>query len=247
MITRRARDYRDLVDRSFVSSHGYMAQEQLRIETEGDLAAQRQRLQEMAAALDEVRAQQRALLAETRRAALESIDDAQRRLDAIAQERLKAEARNRLTRLVSPVDGTVQQLAVHTEGGVVTPAQALMLVVPADQPLEVEAFFENKDIGFLRRGQVAEVKVETFPFTRYGTIDAELASVSLDAVSDERRGLIYASRVQMARTHLDVDGARVGLTPGMAVTVEVKTGTRRVIEYFLSPLLQHGSEALRER
>jgi hemolysin D len=136
---------------------------------------------------------------------------------------------------------------VHTEGGVVTPAQPLMVVVPADQPLEVEAFFENKDIGFLRQGQVAEVKVETFQFTKYGTLDAELTSVSHDAISDEQRGLIYASRVRMARTSLDVDGTEVRLSPGMAVTVEVKTGQRRVIEYFLAPLLRHTDESLRER
>ena len=141
----------------------------------------------------------------------------------------------------------MQQLAVHTEGGVVTEAQPLMVIVPSDNPLEVEAFFENKDIGFVKTGQVAEVKIETFQFTKNGTLDAELVSVSHDAISDEQRGLIYASRVRMARTHLNVDGTEVSLSPGMAVTVEVKTGTRRVIEYFLTPLLQHGSEALRER
>ena len=245
--TKRAQDYRNLVSEAFVSNHGYLEQEQARIEMEADLAAQRNRLQEIASSLDEARAQQRALTAETRRTALDSLEQAQQRLDALAQERIKAEARGRLTRLTSPVDGTVQQLAVHTEGGVVTPAQPLMVVVPADQPLEVEAFFENKDIGFLRQGQVAEVKVETFQFTKYGTLDAELTSVSHDANSDEQRGLIYASRVRMARTSLDVDGTEVRLSPGMAVTVEVKTGQRRVIEYFLAPLLRHTDESLRER
>lgn len=245
--TKRAQDYRNLVSEAFVSNHGYLEQEQARIEMEADLAAQRNRLQEIASSLDEARAQQRALTAETRRTALDSLEQAQQRLDALAQERIKAEARGRLTRLTSPVDGTVQQLAVHTEGGVVTPAQPLMVVVPADQPLEVEAFFENKDIGFLRQGQAAEVKVETFQFTKYGTLGAELTSVSHDAISDEQRGLIYASRVRMARTSLDVDGAEVRLSPGMAVTVEVKTGQRRVIEYFLAPLLRHTDESLRER
>lgn len=245
--TQRAKDYRDLVDQGFASHHGYLAQEQARIEMEADLAAQRNRLQEIAAALDEARARQRALTAEVRRTTLDSIEQAQQRLDALAQERIKADHRGRLTRLTSPVDGTVQQLAVHTEGGVVTPAQALLVVVPSDQPLEVEAFFENKDIGFLRQGQTAAVKVETFQFTKYGTLDAELASVSHDAISDEQRGLMYASRVRMARTSLTVDGAEVRLSPGMAVTVEVKTGSRRVIEYFLAPLLRHTSESLRER
>jgi hemolysin D len=150
-------------------------------------------------------------------------------------------------RLTSPVDGTVQQLVVHTEGGVVTEAQPLMVIVPSDNPLEVEAFFENKDIGFVKAGQEAEVKIETFQYTKYGTIDAAVSSVSHDAINDEKRGLIYSSRVRMDKTTLMVDGTEVSLSPGMAVTVEVKTGQRRVIEYFLAPLLQHTSESLRER
>ncbi len=158
-----------------------------------------------------------------------------------------AGTRSALPPLASPVDGTVQQLSVHTEGGVVTEAQPLMVIVPSDNPLEVEAFFENKDIGFVKAGQEAEVKIETFQYTKYGTIDAEVSSVSHDAINDEKRGLIYSSRVRMARTRLMVDGTEVGLSPGMAVTVEVKTGQRRVIEYFLAPLLQHTSESLRER
>ena len=143
--------------------------------------------------------------------------------------------------------GTVQQLAVHTVGGVVTPAQPLLVIVPSDHPLEVEAFVENKDIGFVHPGQEAEVKVETFPFTRYGTLHASVTQVSHDAISDDKRGLVYSARVKLARDTMAVDGQTVRLTPGMAVTVEVKTGSRRVIDYFLSPLLQYRDESLRER
>ena len=149
--------------------------------------------------------------------------------------------------LTAPVDGTVQQLAIHTRGGVVTSAQALMLIVPKDDPVEVEAFIENKDIGFVKPPQEAEIKIETFQFTRYGTIHGEVISVSHDAIEDEKRGLIYSARVRMERSSMRVDGTDVRLSPGMAVTVEVKTGKRRVIEYFLSPLIQATSESMRER
>lgn len=243
----RAQDFKNLVDQNFVSRHGYLEREQARIEQESDLANQRSRLRETEAALREVQGQRQALMAETRRATLDSTTEAQQRLDALDQEWKKADSRGKLMRLTSPVDGTVQQLAVHTEGGVVTEAQPLMVIVPSDNPLEVEAFFENKDIGFVRAGQVAAVKIETFQYTKYGTLDAEVASVSHDAINDEKRGLIYSSRVRMPKTTLMVDGTEVSLSPGMAVTVEVKTGQRRVIEYFLAPLIQHGSEALRER
>ncbi len=149
--------------------------------------------------------------------------------------------------LTAPVDGTVQQLAVHTVGGVVTPAQALMAIVPRDNPLEVEAFLENKDIGFIKPNQDAEVKIETFQYTKYGTIHAKVSSVSHDAISDEKRGLVYSTRVKMAKSHIRVDGTPVALSPGMAVSVEIKIGKRRVIEYFLAPFIEHTHESLRER
>jgi len=143
--------------------------------------------------------------------------------------------------------GTVQKLAVHTVGGVVTPAQLLMVIVPRDNVLEVEAMLPNKDIGFVNPGQDAEVKVETFPFTKYGTLHGKITQVSSDAIQDEKLGLIYSIRVRLAKDALPVENKTVRLTPGMAVMVEIKTGTRRVIEYFLSPLIQVGSESLRER
>jgi len=141
----------------------------------------------------------------------------------------------------------VQQLAVHTVGGVVTPAQPLMVLVPADQALEIEAALENKDIGFVNPGQEAEIKVETFPYTRYGTLHGEVTHVSSDAINDEKRGLIYAARIKLPQTTMAVGNKHVNLAPGMAVTVEIKTGTRRVAEYFLSPLIDHASESLHER
>jgi hemolysin D len=187
------------------------------------------------------------LIAETRRATLDVLNLAEQKVASLSQDLVKAENRGRLMRLTAPVGGTVQQLAVHTVGGVVTPAQALLVIVPGDNPLEIEAFVENKDIGFVRAGQMAEVKVETFPFTKYGTLHGKVMQVSSDAIQDEKRGLVYAARVKLEKTTLKVDGKTVNLTPGMAVTVEIKTGKRRVIEYFLSPLMQYGDESLRER
>jgi hemolysin D len=243
----RARDYRNLMDQNYISRHGFLEREQNRIEQEADLANQRSRLKELEAALREVRGQRQELVAETRRVTLDSISDGLQKRAALEQELLKADTRGRLMQLSAPVDGTVQQLAVHTVGGVVTPAQALMVLVPQDNPLEVEAFIENKDIGFVKPGQDAEIKVETFQFTKYGTLHARVASVSHDAINDEKRGLIYSTRVRMDKSTLLVDGTEVRLSPGMSVSVEVKTSQRRVIEYFLSPLIQHTSESLRER
>lgn len=243
----RAEDFKGLVDKNFISKHGYLEKEQVRIEQEADLQTQKSRLRELAHAIDEARGQRAALTAETRRTALDSLNEAEQKGTAHGQELLKSDTRGKLMTLAAPVDGTVQQLAIRTVGGVVTPAQALMVIVPKDDALEVEAMLENKDIGFVNAGQEAEVKIETFPFTKYGTIPAKLTHVSHDAISDEKRGLIYSTRAKLQRATIQVEDKTVHLTAGMAVSVEIKTGQRRVIEYFLSPLLQRGSESLRER
>lgn len=243
----RAQDYKSLVEKNFVSNHGYLEKEQQRIELESDLATQRSRIKELNAALVEGRSQRTALVAETRRVTLDTLNDAEQKATGNSQELVKAETRDKWMRLRAPVDGTVQQLVIHTVGGVVTPAQALMVVVPQDNALEVEAFLENKDIGFVHAGQEAAVKVETFPFTKYGTIASKVIHVSNDAIQDEKRGLIYSTRVRLAKATMQVEDKLINLTPGMAVTVEVKTASRRVIEYFLSPLMQYRDESLRER
>ncbi|MBK7764914.1 MAG: HlyD family type I secretion periplasmic adaptor subunit [Sulfuritalea sp.] len=248
----RAEDFKGLVDRNFISKHGYLEKEQARIEQEADLETQKSRLKELAAAIDEAKGQRGSAVAETRRLALDTLNEAEQKATGFGQELVKTENRGRLMTLTAPVDGTVQQLAVRTVGGVVTPAQALMVIVPRDDALEVEAFLENKDIGFVNAGQEAEVKIETFPFTKYGTIPASLVHVSRDAINDtredeKRRGPIYSTRARLERATMQVEDKTVNLSAGMAVTVEIKTGKRRVIEYFLSPLLQYGSESLRER
>jgi hemolysin D len=240
-------DYRAMVEKDLVPKHEALERERERIEQEGELEVQRGRVQEIDARLEETRAQRDALVAETRRRELDAVTEGLQRAAALEQELLKADTRERLMRLVSPVDGTVQQLAIHTIGGVVTAAQPLMVIVPRDGALEVEAFVENRDVGFVHAGLPAEVKVETFQYTKYGTVPATVTMVTDDAIPDEKRGLIYAVRVKMHRSWIDVDGKQLHLNPGMAVAVEVKTSRRRVIEYFLAPLLQYGHESLRER
>ena len=181
---------------------------------------------------------------------------------------IKAERRTKLQHLTAPVDGVVQQLAVHTVGGVVTPAQALAVVVPSESQLEIEAMLSNRDIGFVHPGQKAEIKVDTFNFTRYGLLHGDVLSVSSDAITRDRpqggsndravgsaesgsepRGqeLQYAARISLDRTHMQVEDKLVRLGPGMAVTVEIKTGVRRIISYLLSPLARYKQETLRER
>jgi len=176
------------------------------------------------------------------------LSQAETQAHSLSKEFSKASTRASQQYLMAPIDGVVQQLAVHTVGGVVTPAQELMVIAPQQGGLEIEAWIENKDMGFVSENQEVEIKVESFPFTRYGTIDGRVLTLSGDAVPLEKTGLFYSARVSMASTTIRIENNKdITLTPGMAVTVEIKTGQRRLIEYFLSPLLRGVREAARER
>jgi hemolysin D len=233
LVTERARDYQALLANHDVSAHAWLEKEQARVE--------------MAGQLSDAKNQRAALIAETRSTAYDQLTEARKAAAAARQDALRSGAHSKLLTLRSPVDGTVQQLTVHTVGGVVPAAQPLMQIVPASRGVEVEAALENKDVGFVAEGQKAEVKIDTFEYTRYGTIPATVTHVSHDAVPDEKKGLQYTVTVALDQAQIKVDGKPMQLSPGMAVNVDVKTGERRIIEYVLSPLLQQQRESLHER
>lgn len=202
---------------------------------------------------------------------VQKASEAERRRDRLEQEIIKARSKRDRTKLRAPSGGTVQQIEVSTIGQVVASGQSLMSVVPVDAPLEVEAMIVNRDIGFVRPGQRAVVKVEAFPFTRYGTIEAEVVKVSADAVEDRNatammdaasaarpqantaprpnpgQNLVFPAVLKLDRRTMRIDGKEIPLTPGMAATIEIKTGSRRAISYILSPLSEVISTSGRER
>ena len=216
------------------------------------------------AAIIETRGQTKA---EYRRTLFGELTEAERKAAGFAADLSKAEQRTKLQQLTAPVSGMVQQLAVHTVGGVVTPAQSLMVIVPSDSKLEIEAMVSNHDVGFVHAGDEVEIKVDTFDFTRYGLLHGRVLSISSDAIvrdasgeksNDKQPGspttsepkgqeLTYAARISVDRTQMLVEDKKVNLSPGMAVTAEIKTGSRRIISYLLSPLAKYKQESLRER
>lgn len=242
-----AADYKRLLDKAYIAKHAYLEKEQQRLNQERELAVQQARVLELQAAKQQAESRRQSVLAQTRRAMLDLLHESEQRAAGLQQELSKAEQRNRLMHLTAPVDGTVQQLAIHTAGGVVTEAQPLMVIVPSNQPVEVEALLENKDIGFVRPGQEVEVKVDTFTFTKYGVVNGTVVSISDDAIEDERLGLVYSTRIQLRENSILVGSQQVPLTPGMSIRAEVKTDKRKVIDYFLSPLQQYVDESLAER
>ncbi len=247
MAQSREVDFKRLVDQGYMSSHATQDKTRERVELERDLTTQRARLQEAQAALSESANNKSAYLAEL----MHSLNDRETQADLkrsqAIQELAKATQREKLTTLTAPVDGVVQQLAIFTAGGVVTEAQALMVIVPEAAQVTAEVTLDNKDIGFVNAGQAVTVKLETFPYTRYGTLPAVVTRVTSDAVNDEKRGAIFPATLALGKTNINVDGKLIKLSPGMNVTAEIKTGQRRVIEYLLSPIQKAGSESLRER
>lgn len=247
LIVERADSVATLARSNLVPKHSALETEQARIEAQQDLAVQRATALSLQAAIGEFDAQRDETHAEAQRVTSQSIEEMERRIASLQQDVLKARTITHQQSLVAPIDGIVQQLKVHTIGGVVTPAEPLMTLVPEGEALEVEAMVLNRDIGFIAEGQSATIKVDAFPFTRYGVLQGRLVDVSNDATADEHLGLVYATRVSLSQARMRIDAKDILLSAGMAVTVEVKTGQRRLIEYFLAPLLQATDESVRER
>ena len=244
------------------------AREQV-VEVENERAVQVQKLVSADAAIQAAMSERERYVAEFIRDRREDLSKAAREVAEAQGELAKAQRRTDLTTVTAPVDGYVQELVVHTIGGVVQPGQTLLRLVPADAAVEIEAIVDNGDAGFVHAGQEAELKIATFPFTHYGLVHGRVVSVAHDAAQDPeaqnpnlapqsaagdapaeiRRssGLVYVARIAMADASLAIDGVRTPLEPGMAVTAEIKTGQRRVIDYILSPIAQHAHDAMRER
>jgi len=247
-ITRQqAEDYYTLLEGQHVARHAWLEKEQIRLQHEQELTTWQQRRTELKAALTAAQEQREGIIVQQRRHLIELHNEAQQRIDRLSPQLTQAHYQHSLMFITAPVTGSVQQLAIHTAGGVVTEAQPLMVIVPDNEPVEVEALLENKDIGFVQTGQDVHVKVETFNFTKYGLINGKIHSISQDAIEDPQLGLVYSTRIQLTQDSIQVNNHKVPLAPGMAVRAEIKTDRRRIIDYFLSPLKQYTSESFRER
>ncbi|WP_430009241.1 HlyD family type I secretion periplasmic adaptor subunit [Methylophaga lonarensis] len=247
IVTDRAEKTRRLLERNFVQESEYLQLEQIRIEQHHDLLAERQSLEQLVFAAQEITQRIHAFEAQTRFEVLNEISHLKARVASINEDITKANERHARHYLYAPEAGYVQNLTVNTVGGVVTAAEVLMLIIPEGVQLEVEALLPNKDIGFVQTGMPVSLKLHTFPFTEFGVINGQVRMISEDAVLDEQHGLSYVVHIQMSNDMMNMRDRKVRLLPGMATTAEIKTYQRRVISFFLSPLLRYGNESLRER
>ncbi|HEX8402004.1 MAG TPA: HlyD family type I secretion periplasmic adaptor subunit [Allosphingosinicella sp.] len=238
---------KDLADKGHFSKLKLLEYEQLRVEHVQNIAVQESIAAKARAAIGNIDAQLARLRETFGKAAVTELSEAEDKSSLATEELRKSARRREFQQLRSPVDGTVQQLAINTEGGVVQPAQPLMVIVPAESAVAVEVQILNKDIGFVREGQPVRVKLEAFPFTDYGIIEGVVESISRDAIQDEKLGLVYAARIRLNRGTIQVGERVQPIGPGLAVQAEIKTGARRIIQYLLSPISQTLNEAGRER
>ncbi len=249
LLKKRAEDYAVLMKTQDVSEHAYLEKKREYLDVEGQY--------------NEAKNQLAILETEFRKNAQDALNEAQKVVGSSFQDMSRAKVHQDLLLITAPVSGTIQQLAVNTVGGVVPAAQTLMFLVPDGAPIEFEAYVENRDIGFVKEGQVVAVKLDAYDYAKYGLLSAKVTHISRDAVDPSTGGApardsagaeggapknpMYALRITMDQTFMDVEGRRVTLNPGMSGSIEIKTGDRFIYEYFLSPLIKHTRESLSER
>lgn len=244
----RVKQMRQLAEAKAIAPHELVDKELALAEAEDRLTSTKNHVTESRAASVAARAELDSYIAEFRRTTEDSVNKAEADERGLKEEMLKQESRIRAACITAPVHGTIQQLAIHTEGGVVTPGQPILQVVPDEGGLTLEVMVENKDAGFVRPGQSSAVKVAAFPYTKYGLLHGSVTNISGDAVQDEKTGMLrFPAHVALNTKVVLTENGPVNLTPGMAVSVDIQTGRRRLIEYFMSPVLECLHDSLGER
>ncbi len=213
---------------------------------ESAVIGQNQQVLQSQSALSQLQNQSQTNRAETNNAFYTEIMTAEKRIAEIENNLVRAKQVLAQTDLTAPVDGTVLTLATKTVGGVVSASEKVAEIVPEKAPLYVDATLENQDIGFVKSGQRVVVKVATYPFQRYGYLEGEVETISPDAVADEKKGLVYKAKIKLTGDTSSKQ-TQLNLLPGMSVSAEITTGQRRIIEFFLDPLMTHVDGSLKVR
>ena len=145
------------------------------------------------------------------------------------------------------MDGYIDKLMIHTVGGVVTPAQELIALTPSDMPILIKAQVLNKDIGFIKEGMPVSIKIDTYDFQKYGLLHGEVKSISQNSIEDEDLGPVYEIYITPDENSMLIDGKKQKISAGMTLNAEIKIGKRRIIEFFIYPLIKYMDEGVNVR
>lgn len=236
-----------LLKSNSISKHQYLEQKAKYIDIKNEILALESKQNEINAEIQQAENEKILLTNSFTRDTQEALRQADEQIKQFVFDQEKYAERQKTTEIKAPVTDSIQQLSVHTIGGVVTAAQPLMIVVPKQDKLEVNAMINNQEIGFIHQGQEATIKVEAFPYTRYGYLTGKVKSISFDAIENEKVGLVFSAIIELDKDYLVIDNHKINLTAGMTVNAEIKTGRRSVMSYLLSPLQSTVSESFRER
>ncbi|MBV8681510.1 MAG: HlyD family type I secretion periplasmic adaptor subunit [Caulobacteraceae bacterium] len=264
MLEQKERMNQQLVARGFGTTFASLDAQQAVTDAKNDLAITSRRADEARAERASLQHQRDEVRSTYETGVLADLAKAQEQVNELSADFAKARNKTAQTEIRSPVDGRVEQVALHTVNGVVMPAERLMIIVPDTHDLTVEARIANRDVGFVRPGQKVKVKIETFNFTRYGMVEGRVLSVSPDVVDADTTPAsasasgaatsaksggspAYIARIALGATSMMVDGVRRPLQPGMSVTAEIRTGGRSIADYLLSPLARKTQDSLHER
>lgn len=241
----------ELMEAEAISAFQLLEQQNQTIEYAQNAQSQLDELTSIQAEIAEAEQNLANVDASYRKEIMTALVDAKKEYYSVTESIKKADEDSRMATIVAPTSGRVYNLNIHTVGGIVTDAQALMQIVPEEASLEFEVYADNKDIGFIKDGQTAEVKVETFNFQKFGIVDAVVTEVSADAVNEvadqERYKKFKLILVPSGKKTIDVFGEEVPLAVGMNVSAEIKIKEKRIVDFFLDPFRRYTSEALRER
>ncbi|MDY0744001.1 HlyD family type I secretion periplasmic adaptor subunit [Paucibacter sp. R3-3] len=225
----------DMQLKQYASTLEMLDKKQNFISARSELEVIRSREGELQDALKKTDIEAEQLQFQLRKELYDSLSKAQHDEIAIKAELSKLAIRKSQTEIKAPISGMVQQISANTIGGTLYAGQVVMRIVP-NESLEAEVFVENKDVGFLNVGQQAKVKLEPYPFTRYGYLTGIVKSISADSVADKKNGRGFLVRIPLNQTNIQYRGTALKLSAGMNVTAEILTGKRTVASYFLDPL-----------
>lgn len=247
MMKDRSRRIKILLDKDMASKMEYMEFEEKQIREQNELDNLNSKKNQTLSIINEIKEKIIFTKIENKKKHLLQVEESFNLINRINEEIQKNKVVTKYSNIKAPVSGIVQELKFHTVGGVIEMAQEVLKIVEENSDIEVEAFILGKDIGFIKKGLPVAVKIDSFLFTKYGVVDGIVENISEDAISDEKLGLIYKTKVRLLEKEINVDGKKIKLSYGMGVTAEIKTGTRKVIEFFLSPITKAANESIRER
>jgi adhesin transport system membrane fusion protein len=238
---------RELVDRGLVSRVVYLETERAYTQALGDLASVQGEIQRTREALNEARNSLTELDASLGNDALDEIGALNAELAQVAEKKRELEDRSARLLVEAPVRGIVKGLVTRTIGSVAGPGELLMEIVPMEDTMVAEVRIDPGDIGHLRVGQDAEVKVTTYDVARLGAIKGRLERISASTFQNERGEYYYKGRISLAQNHVGSDPSRNLVLPGMVVDADINTGTKSLLRYLLKPVFRSVDVAFSER